>query len=196
MSKSAFGKIACVFSAVAVLAALQMSAPAVAANQPLSQPAITLPALAPDTAQPAEAESPADAAAAAPASLQSAIDAPSTVDQAQVECMAKVIIHEAGNQPRLGRAAVAQVIRARTQDPRFATKPCAVVRQPGQFFNVDAYNPPRDTDQWREAVAIATQVLNGEGDNPVPGALFFHTASSPMKGRTKVGRIEGHVFYR
>lgn len=165
-----------------------MSAPAVAANQPLSQPAITLPALAPDTAQQTEAESPADAATLAPTTAP--------VDQAQVECMAKVIVHEAGNQPRRGRAAVAQVIKARTQDPRFATKPCAVVRQPGQFFDVDAYNPPRDTDQWREAVAIATQVINGQGDNPVPGALFFHAVSSPMKGRTKVARIEGHVFYR
>lgn len=177
-----------------------MSAPAVAANQPLSQPAITLPALAPETAQQTEAESPADAANAAsdlavPAAKQQAVDQP-RIDQAQVECMAKVIIHEAGNQPRRGRAAVAQVIQARTQDPRFAAKPCAVVRQPGQFFDVDAYNPPRDTDQWREAVAIATQVINGQGDNPVPGALFFHAVSSPMKGRTKVARIEGHVFYR
>jgi spore germination cell wall hydrolase CwlJ-like protein len=193
MSKSTIGKIACVLSAAAVLAALQMSAPAVAANQPLSQPAITLPALAPDTAQQTEAESPADAATLAPTTAP--VDQ-APVDQAQVECMAKVIVHEAGNQPRRGRAAVAQVIKARTQDPRFATKPCAVVRQPGQFFDVDAYNPPRDTDQWREAVAIATQVINGQGDNPVPGALFFHAVSSPMKGRTKVARIEGHVFYR
>lgn len=182
MSKSAFGKIACVLPAAAVLAALQFSAPAVAANPDLAQPAITLPALAPEAPQQAEAESPA-------------IQTPA-VDPRQVDCMAKVIIHEAGNQPRRGRAAVAQVIRARTRDPRFATQPCDVVRQPGQFFDVDAYNPPRDTDQWREAVEIATQVLNGQGDNPVPGALFFHSAGSPMKGRTQVARIEGHVFYR
>jgi spore germination cell wall hydrolase CwlJ-like protein len=188
MSKSTFGKIACVLSAAAVLAALQFSAPAVAANPDLSQPAITLPALAPETAQPAEAES-----LAAPATQPAVADP--RPDRRQVECMAKVIIHEAGNQPRRGRAAVAQVIRARTQDPRFATQPCAVVRQPGQFFDVDAYNPPRN-DQWREAVAIATQVINGQAEDPVPGALFFHAASSPMKGRTKVGRIEGHVFYR
>jgi spore germination cell wall hydrolase CwlJ-like protein len=184
MSKSTFGKIACAISAAAVLAALQMSAPAIAANQPNDQPAIVLPALTPPVVQPAEAESPEQTATVRPAA-----------DPAQIECMAKVIIHEAGNQPRKGRAAVAQVIRARTQDPRFATKPCAVIRQPGQFFDVDAYNPPRN-DQWREAVEIATQVINGEGDNPVPGALFFHAASSPMKGRTQVARIEGHVFYR
>ncbi|WP_168555755.1 cell wall hydrolase [Novosphingobium sp. SG720] len=150
------------------------------------QPAVVLPAL-PGADQSAQTDSPL---------VDNQATLQPTADPRQVECMAKVIVHEAGNQPRRGRAAVAQVIRARTRDARFATEPCAVVRQPGQFFNVDAYNPPRDTDQWREAVAIATQVLNGQAEDPVPGALFFHAASSPMKGRTKVGRIEGHVFYR
>jgi len=194
MSKSAFGKIVCALTAAGFFAALQFAAPANAANEPT---AIILPALAtPAAIAPGESDAAAPAAPDSADPLSSGPATMPTADARQIECMAKVIVHEAGNQPRRGRAAVAQVIRARTQDPRFAPSVCAVVRQPGQFFDVDAYNPPRDDTRWHEAVAIATETINGQGDNPVPGALFFHAVSSPMKGRTAVGRIDGHVFYR
>lgn len=198
MSKTTFGKIVCALSAAAVLAALQFAAPASAAIEPFI-------AGQPDSVQ--------QAANTLPAPVQPAVDAQADSDDAnamapepdtstpaadprQVECMAKVIIHEAANQPRRGRAAVAQVIHARMHDARFAKNACAVVRQRGQFFNVDAYNPRRDTTQWQDAVAIATQTLNGQGEDPVPGALFFHAVGSPMRGHTALGRIDGHLFYR
>lgn len=113
-----------------------------------------------------------------------------------VACVAKVIIHEAGNQPIKGQVAVAQVIRARMEDGRFAKSACAVVKQPGQFFNVDAYHPERGDERWDGAVEIAKQTLKGEGDDVVPGALFFHTAGYDMPNRTRVARVAGHVFYR
>lgn len=192
MTKFAFGKIACLVSAVGTFAALQISAPANAANETA---AIVLPAMATTTAAPAAGESvetPSDdAASPANRTITTA-----KADARQIECVAKVIVHEAGNQPRRGQAAVAQVIRTRSQDPRFGDSACAVVRQPGQFFDVDAYNPPRDDARWAQAVDVATETLNGQGANPVPGALFFHSVGSPMKGRTNLGRIEGHVFYR
>ncbi len=113
-----------------------------------------------------------------------------------VACVAKVIIHEAGNQPVKGQLAVAQVIRARMEDGRFATSACAVVKQPGQFFNVDAYHPERGDERWDGAVELAKQTLKGEGEDVVPGALFFHTAGYDMPNRTRVARVAGHVFYR
>ena len=116
-------------------------------------------------------------------------------DPAQVECVAKIIIHEAGNEPRDGRVAVAQVIRTRIKSGRFAADACAVAKQRGQFFDVDAYDPPR-TARWNDAVAIATDTLSGAGDDVAPGALFFHAARSPMPGRVRVAQIGGHVFYR
>ena len=122
------------------------------------------------------------------------VAAPS-VDQRHVECVAKIIMHEAAYEPRPGRVAVAQVIRARIRDGRFASDACGVARQRGQFFNVDAFDPPRNA-AWHEAVAIAEDTLQGEGPDVVPGALYFHASYSPMRGHARVGQIGGHVFYR
>ncbi|WP_174292597.1 cell wall hydrolase [Sphingomonas bacterium] len=119
-----------------------------------------------------------------------------TPDLRQVECIAKIIMHEAANEPRIGRVAVAQVIRTRIKSGRFAADACAVAKQHGQFFDVDAFEPQRSTDGWSDAVAIATDTLNGGGDEVAPGALFFHAAYSPMAGRVRVAQIGGHVFYR
>lgn len=113
-----------------------------------------------------------------------------------VACVAKVVLHEAGNQPRRGQVAVAQVIRARMEDGRFARSACAVVKQPGQFFDVDSYHPERVDARWDTAVEVATEALKGEAEEVVPGALFFHAVGSDMPNRTRVARVAGHVFYR
>lgn len=112
----------------------------------------------------------------------------------QVECVAKVIVHEAANQVHRGQVAVAQVIRARMKVA--GTDACETVMQPGQFFNVNRYNPARTGETWRKAVVIATATLKGEGEEVVPGAMFFHTVGHPMRGRVQVAQIDDHVFYR
>ena len=121
------------------------------------------------------------------------------VDDKQVTCMAKVIIHEAGSESRRGQVAVAQVIRTRLQSGRFPETACAVVKQRGQFFDVDSYNPSRDDDRWAQAVEIARETLAGQGEEVAPGAMFFHAAWSRgpwMSKRGKVTQIGGQVFYR
>ncbi len=120
-------------------------------------------------------------------------DAPSPRD---IECMAKVIVHEAGNQPRVGQVAVAQVIRTRLKDGRFADSVCGVVKQPGQFFDVDAYHPSRSDDRWAMATDIAVATLKGDGKDIVPGALFFHSGGVDMPTRTRLAQIADHTFYR
>lgn len=130
---------------------------------------------------------------AMPAQRDPATTAP---DIRQVECVAKVIVHEAGNQMRRGQVAVAQVIRTRMQRLGVASDACRVVHERGQFFNVDRFKPARDTVLWRNAMAIATETLKGEGEDIVPGALFFRTAARPFKGRIRVAQIDNHVFYR
>jgi len=147
-----------------------------------------------------------DAPAITPASVDPLPDAPTPApvatvaepspDAAQIECVAKVIVHEAGNQPRAGQIAVAQVIRARLKAGRFGGDACAVVNQRGQFFATAAYNPAREGARWSNAVAIAASTLAGEGEEVAPGALFFHAASSPMASRVRVAQIADHVFYR
>src|SRR5688572_10899424 len=58
-----------------------------------------------------------------------------TVD-AELTCLAKVVVHEAGNQSRAGQMAVAQVVMNRVNDRRgrFGRTICGVVMQRGQFF--------------------------------------------------------------
>ena len=115
------------------------------------------------------------------------------------ECVAKVVHHEAANQPLAGQLAVAEVIINRTHSGRFATTPCAVANQPGQFFHTDSYTPPHASPRWRTAVAVARVAIAGEETPVVPGALFFHASyarPSWSHHRPLVSQIAGQVFYR
>jgi spore germination cell wall hydrolase CwlJ-like protein len=121
-----------------------------------------------------------------------------TVD-AELTCLAKVVVHESGNQPRAGQLAVAQVVMNRVNDSRgrFGRTICGVIMQRGQFFNVHAYNPPRDL-RWFRALEVAREARDGASQQVMDGALFFHSASANMsfRGRQRIGRLAGHVFYR
>ena len=122
----------------------------------------------------------------------------SQVVDAELTCLAKVVLHESGNQPRAGQLAVAQVVMNRVNDPRgrFGRTICGVIGQRGQFFNVNAYNPRRDV-RWFQALEVARQARDGNADQVMEGALFFHAAyAGPFRGRVRVGRIAGHIFYR
>ncbi len=90
---------------------------------------------------------------------------PQVVD-AELTCLAKVVVHEAGNQPRAGQLAVAQVVMNRVNDPRrrFGRTICGVIMQRGQFFNVHAYNPSRTNARWRTAVEVAREARDGTAD--------------------------------
>jgi len=126
------------------------------------------------------------------------VPARSQVVDAELTCLAKVVLHESGNQPRAGQLAVAQVVMNRVNDPRhrFGRTICGVVLQRGQFFNVNAYHPRRDV-RWFQALEVARQARDGNADQVMEGALFFHAAyAGPFRGRVRVGRIAGHIFYR
>ena len=121
----------------------------------------------------------------------------------ELECLAKVVLHEAGNQSRAGRIAVAEVVMNRLQDPRrrFGSTICGVVLQRGQFFNVNAYHPQRRDARWGAAVEIARQVrqdmMEGDHDEVTNGGLFFRNSSgAPFRGRQRTVTIGAHHFYR
>ncbi|WP_298091944.1 cell wall hydrolase [uncultured Sphingomonas sp.] len=137
----------------------------------------------------------AQVATAAPADSTPPITAAATNPQ-EVECMAKAIVREAGNQPERGQVAIAQVIRTRMKSGRFAPSACGVVKQRGQFFDPDSYNPPRTTSRWTNAIRIATETLNGLGEEVAPGALFFRSARATLKQRIRIVQIADHIFYR
>lgn len=119
---------------------------------------------------------------------------------AELECMAKVVLHEAGNQSRSGQLAVAQLIQNRMESGRFADTICGVVNQPGQFFQTSSYNPRRDTAAWESAVSVSREAREGASADVAPGAMFFRAAYAAPTGffrtRTRVATLGDHVFYR
>lgn len=121
------------------------------------------------------------------------------LDPKAVNCMAKVVHHEAGNQPRKGQIAVAQVLVNRVKRG-FADHVCQVANQRGQFFRLARYKPNRKSAEWAEAVGVARAVLAGAEPDHSKGALYFRAtwkpANSFFRSRTKVTRLEDHVFYR
>jgi N-acetylmuramoyl-L-alanine amidase len=123
-----------------------------------------------------------------------AFDSPSHV------CVAKIVLHEAGNQPRAGKVAVAQTLVNRLGDGRFGDTICEVANQPGQFFDLSRYNPRRDSLAWADAMDVAEEVLSGESDVVAPGAMFFRASYAPsnsfFRGRRRVAAVGAHVFYR
>jgi spore germination cell wall hydrolase CwlJ-like protein len=118
----------------------------------------------------------------------------------EIECMAKVVHHEAANQSLKGQLAVAQLILNRVKSPIFPKSVCAVVNQPGQFFHTARYNVPASSPRWHTAVGVARIAITLNAPQVAPGALFFHASYVRPPGffrrRTEVARIGGNVFYR
>jgi N-acetylmuramoyl-L-alanine amidase len=117
----------------------------------------------------------------------------------ELECMAKVVHHEAANQSLQGQLAVAQLILNRVRSPLFPKTICGVVNQPGQFFSTRAWPAPVHSPRWHTSVAIARIAREANMPEIAPGALFYHAAfvtPSWSKRRVKVGRIGENVFYR
>lgn len=120
---------------------------------------------------------------------------------AAIDCIAKVVRHEAANQSARGQLAVAQLIINRTRaGSRFGHTACAVVNQPGQFFDTDSYHPDRKSDAWTRAVAASRDAVQNVSPAVVPGALFYHAAyQAPprfFRSRQRVAVLGDHVFYR
>ena len=127
-------------------------------------------------------------------------DAPVSVDAKSVECMAKVVLHEAANQPREGKVAVAQTLVNRLKAGRFGDSICEVVNQKGQYFRIASFHPRKDSDGWQEAVEVAHDVLAGNTHPVAPGAMYFRASYAPanafFRTRERVATVGAHVFYR
>lgn len=203
---SAYGKMMlAVFSAAALSGTLLVpSSDLYASPAPSHAPVAEAPApsqpvepAAPEVAAPVEAAAPAATPVApeAPEARTPRRSASSEVD-GELECLAKIVLHEAGNQSRTGQIAVAEVVMNRLKSPKFPKTICGVALQRGQFFNVHAYKPYRDS-RWPRALEIARQVRDGEAGRVTNGAFFFRAHhGAPFRGRTRVATIGAHAFYR
>lgn len=118
----------------------------------------------------------------------------------ELECMAKVVHHEAANQSRAGQLAVAQLMMNRLRSGRFADTICGVANQPRQFFRTASYDPDRDTPQWATAVEVSREAREGASADVARGAIFYHAAyqATPrfFKTRQRIMTLGDHIFYR
>ncbi len=125
---------------------------------------------------------------------------------AELQCLALNIYHEAGAEPYLGKQAVAAVTLNRVKSTAFPTSICGVVKQRNnkscQFSWVcqrPNAQPEKDSDAWQDALEIARKALKGQHQDPTHGALYFHAIRvKPHWSRVhkKTTRIGGHIFYK
>jgi spore germination cell wall hydrolase CwlJ-like protein len=117
----------------------------------------------------------------------------------ELECMAKVVYHEAANQSRKGQLAVAQTLINRAHSGRFPSSICGVANQRGQYFSTASYHPPRNSPRWTQVIDVSREALEGVAD-VTNGAYFFHAnyvrRSGFFRSREKVASLGDHDFYR
>lgn len=181
--------------------AQQLIAPMIAQTPPESPSTQTAPTPTVETATLSTA--PGDSVDSVPESVDAETQpAVAPAEQsAAIECIAKVVRHEAANQSTRGQLAVAQLIIHRTRaGSRFGHTPCAVVNQPGQFFDTDSYHPDRRSDAWARAVEVSRDAVEHLSPEVMPGALFYHAAyqapSRFFRSRQRVAVLGDHIFYR
>jgi N-acetylmuramoyl-L-alanine amidase len=151
---------------------------------------------------PQQSTSDADIAMSPAASLAQLVDATTLPDTLtpEMECLAGAVYFEAKSESLAGQLAVGRVIVARTASGRFPSSYCGVVFQHSQFSFIRGGAMPdinRSSRYWQQAVKIAMIADRGAWKSPAEGALFFHAARvGPVAGKTRVARIDNHVFYR
>ena len=126
----------------------------------------------------------------------------------QLECLARNIYYEAGNQPFEGKVAVAQVTINRAESGQFPKDICQVVYQKNvvyervlcQFswycennYKIRAVHPAL----WKESEEVAKKVLLEKFRLPsLENALFYHADYvSPGWKLPRIEKIGNHIFY-
>ena len=122
------------------------------------------------------------------------------------KCLAEAIYYEAGSEPTVGKHAVAHVVINRSRSGRYPGSICGVVYQRNyksrgcQFsWSCRRHAAPVGV-RWQEAQDVATQVINGNSQDPTKGALNFHGRKERPGYSTrkyqKTTQIGGHVFWK
>jgi spore germination cell wall hydrolase CwlJ-like protein len=136
------------------------------------------------------------------------------IEQAEAErnCLAQAIYHEARGESAAGQLAVANVIVNRARSSKFPSTLCGVIYQNAekgfhrcQFtFACDGRtDAPGERSAWARSAALAQTVYaefaTGEAVGAVPrSALFYHTTNvRPNWANTynAVAQIGSHIFY-
>lgn len=130
-----------------------------------------------------------------------------TVDaKKQVDCLAENIYREAGHEPAQGKQAVAFVTLNRTQDERYPSNICSVVKQKTRstcqfsWFCLPMKAIDKTSEAYKESLAAALHIYaNYEKlQDFTQGALFYHAdyVNPRWMGLTKTVVIGRHIFYK
>lgn len=126
----------------------------------------------------------------------------------QLECLAKNIYHEAGNEPFEGKVAVAQVTLNRVESGKFPDDICKVIYQKNVFYEKvvcqfswycdrAALIRPIHKGNYDESMEAAKKVLlEGFRLPGIKDALFYHADYvNPGWRKERVAKIGRHIFY-
>jgi spore germination cell wall hydrolase CwlJ-like protein len=121
------------------------------------------------------------------------------VTNSQLECLIKVMNHEAGGESARGQKAVGYVVMNRSKSSRFPSTVCGVVYQRSQFTNISrSHSIP--TNKYNQLKAIALDIISSYSsiNDPTHGSLYFHAASIlPNWGNLiRTVRIGAQIFYK
>ena len=128
--------------------------------------------------------------------------------QAQLDCLARNIYHEAGAEPFEGKVAVAQVTINRTESNSFPSDICQVVYQKNVVYEKvmcqfswycagPSAMKPMNGPMYTESMEVAKKVLlEGFRLPDLKNALYFHgDYIQPGWGKKPVAKIGHHIFY-
>ena len=125
----------------------------------------------------------------------------------ELMCLALAVYFEAGNQPLIGKVAVAQNIMYRVEDGRYPATVCGVVTDYKQYsFYSDGKpeEPPQGNEieevAWQLSVNVAEAFLSEGGDGShfedvINGALHYHADYvTPDWSSGEYVKIGDHIF--
>jgi spore germination cell wall hydrolase CwlJ-like protein len=129
--------------------------------------------------------------------------------QAQLDCLARNIYHEAGYESFEGKVAVAQVTLNRTESGQFPSDICKVVYQKNVVYEKvlcqfswyceqATLKKPMNGPVYTESMEVAKKVLlEGFRLDSVKNALYFHgDYINPGWKRERVAKVGRHIFYK
>lgn len=124
---------------------------------------------------------------------------PANATPPEIDCLARVMYHEASGEGERGQKAVGYVVINRSKSGHFPNNICKVVTQPKQFSNFSLRRsiPAQTLNNYK---TLASQLISSYSriSDPTRGALFFHsTAVRPAwRGLRYTITIGRHIFYK
>ena len=140
-----------------------------------------------------------------PAGARRAGAGPARAPNDAAHCLALATYWESKGCSRADMTAVGWVVLNRLADQEFPDEVCAVVKQGGEtppcqfsWWCDGKPDQPEDGADWRQARAVADELLSDPPPDPTGGALYFHSKDidPPWPDLQKTVEIDCHIFYK